>query len=53
MHDDLESYSQSPSEKFHKNFTNFEKPQKIFKNPKLIPKCMKNERLRSYQMQEN
>ena len=41
MHDDLEPFSQSLSQKFHKHSTNFEKPQKIFKNPKLIPKCMK------------
>ena len=43
MHDDLEPFSQSPSQKFHKNSTNFEKSQKIFKKkkPKLIPKCMK------------
>ena len=31
MHDDLEPFSQSPSQKFHKNSTNFEKSQKIFK----------------------
>ena len=35
MHDDLELFSQSLSQKFHKNSTNFEKPQKIFKNQNL------------------
>ena len=29
MHDDLKPFSQSPSQKFHKNSTNFEKPQKF------------------------
>ena len=34
MHEDLNSFKQYPSQKFHKNFINFEKPQKISKNPK-------------------
>ena len=31
MHEHLESFTQNPSQKFHKNFINFEKPQKVFK----------------------
>ena len=50
MHDDLQSYTQNPSQKFHKNFINFERPPKIFKNPKPWSKCMKNEWRRSYQV---
>ena len=34
MHDDLNSFKQKPTQKFHKNFINSERPQKIFKNPK-------------------
>ena len=34
MYDDLNSFEQKPTQKFHKNLNNFEKPQKIFKNPK-------------------
>ena len=35
MHEHLRSFKQNPSQKFRTNFINFEKPQKIFKNPKL------------------
>ena len=31
MHDDLEPFSQNPSQKFYKNSTNFEKPKKFSK----------------------
>ena len=41
MHEHLGSFIQNPSQKFHKNFINFEKPQKIFKNPKHRSKRMK------------
>ena len=34
MHDVLKSKLQTPSQKFHNNFINFEKPQKFFKSPK-------------------
>ena len=34
MYDDLNSFEQKPTQKFHKNLNNFEKPQKIFKNQK-------------------
>ena len=34
MHDHLKSFKQNPSQNFHKNFINFEKPNKVFKNPK-------------------
>ena len=34
MYEHLGSFTQNPSQKFHQNFINFEKPQKIFKNPK-------------------
>ena len=32
MHDDLNSFKQNPSQKFHKYFINFEKPQKLGQN---------------------
>ena len=34
MHDDLEPFSQSPSQKFCKNLFDFEKPQNFSTNPK-------------------
>ena len=34
MHEQLGSFTQNPSKKFHQNFINFEKPQIFFKNPK-------------------
>ena len=34
MHEHIESFTQNPSQKFHKIFINFEKPQKVFKKPK-------------------
>ena len=42
MHDDLKSFKQkNPSQKFHKNLIKLEKPQKLFKNPKLRLENMK------------
>ena len=41
MHDDLNSFKQNPSQKFHKYFINFEKPQKFSKTPKVRSECMK------------
>ena len=44
MHDDLNSFKQNPSQKFHENFINFEKSQKFSKTPKpkfQSMKCMK------------
>ena len=35
MHDDLNSFKQKSTQKFCNNLINFEKPQKLFKNPKL------------------
>ena len=35
MYDDLNSFSQSPSQKFHKNSIDFEKPQSLSKSQKL------------------
>ena len=47
MHEVLNLFKQHPSQKLHKTFINFEKPQKILNNPKprsKCMKCMKNER---------
>ena len=41
MHEVLNSFKQHPSQKFHKNFINFEKPQKFSKIPKVRSKGMK------------
>ena len=41
MHDDLQSFKQKLSQKFHKNLIQLEKPQKLFKNPKLRSENMK------------
>ena len=41
MHDVLNSFKQNPSHKYCKNLINFEKSQKLFKNPKLRLKSMK------------
>ena len=41
MHDDLKPFSQSPSQKFHKNSINFEKPQSLSKIPKVRSENMK------------
>ena len=41
MHDHLKSIKQNPTQKFCKNLINFEKPQKLFKNPKLRLENMK------------
>ena len=34
MHEDFKAFSLKPTQKFHNNVINFEKPQKNFKNPK-------------------
>ena len=34
MHEKIKAFSQKLTQKFHNNFINFEKTQKIFKNPK-------------------
>ena len=36
MHDDLNLFKQNPSQKFCKNLTNFEKPQKFSRKPKYL-----------------
>ena len=41
MHEVLNSLKQHPSQKFHKNFINFEKPQNFSKIPKVRSKGMK------------
>ena len=41
MHEVLNSFKQHPSQKFHKNFINFEKPQIFSKIPKVRSKGMK------------
>ena len=41
MHDDLEPFSQSPSQKFCKNLFDFEKPQNFQQIPKARSECMK------------
>ena len=38
MHEVLNSLKQHPPQKFHKNFINFEKPQKFPKSPKVWSK---------------
>ena len=38
MNEHLGSFTQNPSQKFYKNFINFEKPQKFNKNPKVRSK---------------
>ena len=41
MHDDLESFSQNPSQKICKNLFDFEKPQIFQQIPKSRSECMK------------
>ena len=41
MHEYLRSFKQNPSQKLHKNFINFEKPQNFSKTPKVRSKEMK------------
>ena len=41
IHEYLRSFKQNPSQNFHKNFINFEKPQKFSKTPKVRSKEMK------------
>ena len=45
MHDVLRSKIQNPSQKFHNNFINFEKPQKFQKNPKQLGQMHEKEGL--------
>ena len=54
MHDDIEPFLQSLSQKFHKH-SDFEKTQYFSKNPKKVKcmKCMKNVWKGSYQMKED
>ena len=55
MHEHIGSFKQNPTQKFHKYLINFEKPQKIFKNPKPrseCMKCMKNERKKDHTREE-
>ena len=56
MHKFLRSNFQNPSQKFHKNLFDFEKPQILQKSQKLRfqrMKCMKNEGLKTYQVRKN
>ena len=46
MHDDIEPFSQSPSQKFHKNSTNFENPKKISKTQNLYLNALNAWRMR-------
>ena len=46
MHEDFKAFSQKPTQKFHNNFINFEKPQKIFKNLKT---WVKNHEMHEYE----
>ena len=41
MHDDWKSFSQSPTQKFHKNSITFEKPWSLSKIPKVRLENMK------------
>ena len=41
MHDDLKSFSQGPSQKFHKNSIHFDQPQSLSKILKVRSKNMK------------
>ena len=47
MHDVLRSKLQSPFQKFHTNFINFEKPQNFSKNPKKLGQMHEKERIRT------
>ena len=42
IHEHLRSFKQNPTQKFHRNFINFEKPQKFSKTPKVRSKEMKD-----------
>ena len=55
MHEHITSFKQNPTQKFYKILINFQKPQKIFKNPKhrsKCMKCMKNERKKDHTREE-
>ena len=55
MHDDLKPFSQSPSQKFHKNSIDFENPQSLSKIPKVRledMKCMRKRDKSTYQMKK-
>ena len=46
MHEHITTYKQNLTQKFHKIFKDFPKPQNFYKNPKprsKCVKCMKNE----------
>ena len=56
MHEVFWVNLQNPSQKLHKNLFDFEKPQILQKSQKLRfqrMKCMKNERIDTYQVKEN
>ena len=56
MHEVLRSYKQIPTQKFHQNFINFEKPQNFWKTPKprfQKTKMHENERFEAYQVKKN
>ena len=56
MHEDFKAFSQKPTQKFHTNFINFEKPQKFSKTQKLRLKIMKSMNMRdlkTYQEKKN
>ena len=56
MHEVLRSHKRIPTQKFHQNFINFEKPQNFSKTPKPRFQNMKmhvNERFEAYQVKKN
>ena len=56
MHEVLNSLKQHPTQKLHKNFINFEKPQSLSKIPKVRSKdmkCMRKREKSTYQMKKN
>ena len=55
MHEVLRSHKHIPTQKFHQNFINFEKPQNFSKTPKPRFQNMKmheNERFKAYRVSE-
>ena len=55
MHEILNLFKQKPIPKFQQSLINFEKPQNFSKSPEprfQNMKCMKNERLESYQVKK-
>ena len=56
MHEEFKAFSQKPTQKFHNNFINFEKPKKFSKTQKLrlkIMKCMNMRDLDTYKVKKN